>query len=289
MAVSVTLSLLDEQARRDDKRLERSTKEHARLLRESIRDLERRIVEKTRALKESTSGRLAGARTNLRQAQQVHKELTRLFDETYGSAARQVIAGFDEVASWVKENLKDLDVATRWTGVDRDMISALKKTSLEEFKKLGWDAQQKIASALYQHVAAMAPAINLRTTISQALTGRVSKSGRPMESYATQFAVDTTMNFHNAVNMQKADAAGFDHFRYTGSLMLDSRPFCIERVNRIYSRAEIESWTFKWAGKSGPAITHRGGFNCTHHFQAIDPDWLSEEEQARIDTFAEAA
>ncbi len=69
-----------------------------------------------------------------------------------------------------------------------------------------------------------------------------------------------------------------------------SRAFCIARHGRVFTREEIQSWTHDWKGKSGPALTHCGGYNCRHHWDWLHPDhelpdyepqsWYSEDGHA---------
>lgn len=269
--------ILDNQARRTDRDLSRLTESHMAMLETSIQDLEKRIMRKANKLKTATGDRLMGARTNLKQAQKVHGELKALFEATYGRAARSAVDGFDEISGWIRGNFRELDAAARWTAVDRAMVAQLKRTSFAQYSQYGQEAMDKIAVAMYSHVAAMAPIEELENAISAALTGKLSTSGRPMEAYATQFANDASMNFHRQIEVKKAEDAGIEHFRYMGTVMSETRPFCRARVGKVFSREAIEGWTHKWAGKSGPAMVNCGGHQCRHHWQAVSPDWIDQE------------
>jgi hypothetical protein len=73
-----------------------------------------------------------------------------------------------------------------------------------------------------------------------------------------------------------AERLGLKYAVYSGTLEEDSRPFCVARVNKVYSLGEIQSWrNLKFQGK--PKIGYEpvydcGGFNCRHHLS-----WISDE------------
>ena len=90
------------------------------------------------------------------------------------------------------------------------------------------------------------------------------------------------MNFHQEVQLFKAEDAGMDSFLYIGDIIATTRDFCRRRVGRVYTKAQIESWNFPWAGKSGPALTHRGGYNCRHHWQPVRKEWLGDKKRLDV-------
>ena len=256
--------------------LDRMSALHRQRMLDSIQALERRIVDRASALKTSESGNLLGAKTNLAQAQKVHSDMTALFDEEYGAASRETVKEYGESLPVIQEQYQEMGEAVKYTGVDRDMVKALKTQDLAAYASYGLAAQDKIAKAVYNHVIAQAPFSALVGEIAAALTGQKDKRGRPLANYAKQMANDGIMNFHNTVNLKKAEDAGFTNYLYVGNIIADSRPFCIARAGNVYTREQIDSWTGTWQGKSGPAFTHRGGYNCRHHWQPVRKEWIPE-------------
>lgn len=256
--------------------LDRMSALHRQRMLDSIQALERRIVDRASALKTSESGNLLGAKTNLAQAQKVHSDMTALFDEEYGAASRETVKEYSESLPIIQQQYEDMGEAVKYTGVDRDMVKALKTQDLAAYASYGLAAQDKIAKAVYNHVIAQAPFSALVGEIAAALTGQKDKRGRPLANYAKQMANDGIMNFHNTVNLKKAEDAGFTNYLYVGNIIADSRPFCIARAGNVYTREQIDSWTGTWQGKSGPAFTHRGGYNCRHHWQPVRKEWIPE-------------
>jgi len=261
-----------------------SVKEDQAALLEAIEELERRILRMAqRRLEVDGAEKLLGPKVNLKQAQQLHEELVREFESKYGKAAKSVVKGYTEVAEEILSSWSDLGIAAKYTGLDRDMMDTLRTSYYDEFMKFGKAAEQTMVRAMYDAVAGQSGFDALEQAISAALTGKLAKNGRPMSTYAGMFANDATMNFHNSVTLKKAADAGMDVFIYYGNVMATTRPFCSERVMKKFTRKEIDSWTFPWAGKSGPAMTHRGGYNCRHHWVPVRPEWdtPADEEDSK--------
>ena len=60
------------------------------------------------------------------------------------------------------------------------------------------------------------------------------------------------MQFHGQFTVAKAKEAGIDKFTYTGTLVRDSRDFCVGMLNKVLTEEQIrEIWNSRgWQGKS---------------------------------------
>ena len=248
---------------------------HQRRLTEAINQLEKNIIDQVKEFK-TTNGTLLGPRINMKQAQKIHGQLNSMFAETYGKEARAVSTGFNKAAKYIQNELGELDLAAVFTSVDKDMIDTLKKSSWGTFNKFGLTAQEQMTDQMYNAIIGKAPFSTLVTNFQGILSGHKDARGRPMTTYANLYANDAIMNFHNSVHMKKAEDAGIKYFMYYGNLMTTSRDFCIQRIGKVYSKEVIDSWDYNWGGKSGPAFTNRGGYNCRHRWVAVRKNWLDD-------------
>jgi hypothetical protein len=70
-----------------------------------------------------------------------------------------------------------------------------------------------------------------------------------------------------------ADQLGLNYAVYSGTLKDNSRQFCEDRLNLVFTRAEIAGWAkLEFSGK--PKIGYDpfhdcGGHNCRHHLNFI--------------------
>ncbi len=102
------------------------------------------------------------------------------------------------------------------------------------------------------------------------------RAGNNLRRYASQIAHDSVMQFHGQFTVAKAKASGLNHYRYTGTLVRDSRPFCRNMLNRTLTEKEIrDTWNNQgWGGKSpGDPFIVRGGYRCRHTWIPTNPDW----------------
>ncbi len=84
---------------------------------------------------------------------------------------------------------------------------------------------------------------------------------------------DKVMDFDATFIKHRADQAGLTKFKYTGSIVSESRDFCIRNVGRTFTKAEAQSlWARQsWKGKrSGDPFVVRGGHNCRHFWVPVD-------------------
>ncbi len=262
------------QAKGTSKQLESRILSDQKLMKKAIDELEDRVLKLYADLRTSDLGLLMGPKVNLKLAQQVHKDMVKTYRELYGKSAREVVAGYKEINKIVKSNYAGLGEVARFTGVDRTMLSELRKAALRGFEYIGIQSQTRISNAMYQAIAAQSPWDDLVRAIEGALVGREDARGRPLSSYAELYANDGIMNYYNAVNQEKARSLNMRWMLYVGTIMGTTRDFCKRRVGKVYTINQINSWTHDWSGKSGPALTHRGGWNCRHHWQPVRKEWV---------------
>lgn len=261
----------------DELFLEKMTRRHEARLLSSIKKLRDNITNMLTELETTPAGRLMGVKTNLKQAQRIHKKVVIEFEKEYGKTVDSILGDFSEISSRVSNSYRHLGEAANFTSIDKQMMDILKSQTYSRYIEFGDNARDRIARMMYDSVVSGEKFSTLVNSIAGALTGHKDSRGRSMTLYAQGFAQDSVMNFHNHVNVKKGEDAGMTHFLYFGDLILTSRPFCISRAGKVYSKAQILAWnSLQWQGKSGPALSDRGGYNCRHHWRPVRPTWLKD-------------
>lgn len=262
-----------------DRWLERLTGKHQENLGAAVAAMDRRSRRLMRQL-ETEQGRLVATRANLRQAQELHRQLTVIMGSTVIKYADSTIArDLDRI---VRRSAKILTLITgnpqSFVGVDRTWIDQLKNLNLSQFHNLGDAAVDDVARAMYEHLMGGSRFSELQRTIQNLLVGRTDMAGRPMVTYARQMAFDTVRNHLNQVTLYKADKIGLTKFVYYGNVIRDSRRFCVTHAGEVMDDKRIAELDRQdWRGKSGPFRINRGGYNCRHHFLPMHEDWAEEE------------
>ena len=265
-----------------DKWLNRKQSEHIKMVEKSLKKLEENIIDTLAKIATNKTGRIEGLSVNLRQAQKVHSQIERLFAGQFSDDMKAIIKDFDSVQQIIKQSFSFVDESVKFTSVDKQLMATLKDGYYQQYLSLGDTQKNKIVQTIYDQVLANGKFSELVAEVSNAVVGRVGIKGTPLQVYAKTYANDFIMNFHNEVQLAKAETAGLTRFLYVGNIIRDSRQFCISRAGKSYTKSEINGWTHKWQGKSGPALTHRGGYNCRHHWQPIRKEWMDGAKQVDV-------
>lgn len=103
-----------------------------------------------------------------------------------------------------------------------------------------------------------------------------------------RYAHDVFMQYDSAYSTALADETGMKYFVYLGSIIKDSRDFCVSNINKVFTREDAEKWR-TWTPEKGTypvgykikqkdtsavpsylsyvgydPLVDRGGFNCRH-------------------------
>lgn len=267
-----------------DKFLIARQKEHVKRVEKSVASLQKKIINTMSRLKTTDEGKLLGLRVNLKQSQSVHAKIVSLYETEFNAKTKAMVEEFEDVLTLVKKGYKDLGAAVRFTSVDRTAMQVLRDGMYQDYLAISGSSRQKVIQAMYDQVLGAGTTANLVYQIESALMGSevAVGTGRSLVSLSRLYARDMVMNYNQEVQLYKADEAGMDSFLYVGDIIKTTREFCRRRVGRTYTKQQIESWTFKWAGKSGPALTNRGGYNCRHHWQPVRKEWLEGKKKLDV-------
>ena len=86
-------------------------------------------------------------------------------------------------------------------------------------------------------------------------------------------AHDMVMDFDGVFTLHRAKQAGLKRFKYSGTLVANSRDFCVQHVGRTYTEEEIRRiWSSQsWSGKrAGDPFVVRGGERFRHFFIPVE-------------------
>lgn len=263
-------------------------RKHVSMVEKSIKELQDNIINTVHKLSlADKKSRVEGLRVNLKQAQKIHVDIEKMFEGKFNKATKRIIDDFKPVSRLIERSYQYLDTPVNFSGIDIKAMEVLRDGYWREYLDIGSKAKNQIIQSVYSNVLANGEFVSLVASIEGSLLGSnaVSATGRPLAQYARLYARDMLMNYHNEVNILKAKDAKLTHFLYIGNIVETTRDFCKKRAGKYYSRKQIMAWRYKWVGKSGPALTHRGGYNCRHHWQPINPKWLKGKKKINVQDF----
>ncbi len=243
--------------------IEKLTDQHEEQIKRTLEDLESRIIRDISIAvdqQDIVSTQIAiQLRTNLR----------RLIQETYTTTADLNVREYDRIVTSFMNEFGELNIPDNFktlTQVDLDTITQLKFQSFSGYEELANRYLTELSSNVYQNAIAGKPFNVMVKDISGLITGDVDRRGRSMSTYASQIAHDSVMQFDGQFTVYKAKQAGINKYKYTGTLVRDSRDHCRKHLGKPYTEEQIRQiWQSSWAGKSeGDPFIVRGGYRCRH-------------------------
>lgn len=154
---------------------------------------------------------------------------------------------------------------------------------------IGYDGQKfKKNSIIYDISRVQEPIRFIKAQVVQAITRKQDwdifkksisnyinpkkKGAGIIENYLRTNAYDTFMQVDRTIHNYMGENLGLDHFLYSEGLMDTSRPFCREKVGKVFTMQEVIKWKDQeWRGKNEDYDPFRdvGGYNCTHSLNRI--------------------
>jgi hypothetical protein len=281
------------------------------LLIKALQQLENRVVETAFNLPNRN-----GILFDTRLAIEIRPKLQQAIEELYLTKVQTFINDYDKIAANIVATYGKLPIPAEFkqiTEIDLQVIQQLKKLSFSQFQSLGNEFANTLANEVYQSTLTGRPVAEMIQTLRSKINGIYQQSdnkkaqelvdyiannpngaevdtavselqtiygrdrlGDNLNRYATQIVQDSLMGFDGQFAKYRADQLGLTSYVYYGSLVRDSREFCIENANKIFTEEEIrDKWANEtWQGKAqGDPFVVRGGYNCRHHFQPVNPDW----------------
>ena len=204
--------------------------------------------------------------------------LTEVDIQTITNLKRLKFTGFMDIASETTNALADEVYSATISGRPyNDMVKNLQQRINGVYIKADSDEINELVEFVRTSTDEVAKELAVKKLHTIYGADRV---GNNMRKYAKQLAHDSLMEFDGQFTKAKAEEAGLTHYLYYGDLIGDSRPFCRNNVGRKFEEKEARDlWGSQgWKGKSGSdPFVNRGGYNCRHHLQPIDPDWYNEQ------------
>lgn len=191
----------------------------------------------------------------------------------YQSKVLEITEGFKELA-----NLSDDFMSTILDDYSRkqDLYKAILKANVEITKDalLGAGVKSNFENAIREllkaNIAGVGDKRQLRSVLTQFIEG--TETEKPfLQRYITQVTNDSVMTFNREYLNTVSEDLDVQYYVYSGTITGDSRPFCVARAGRSYTKAQVQSWgkLGDWQGKipgtnEKTIFTYCGGYNCKH-------------------------
>ena len=294
--------------------------QHQELLFKTIQRLEREVVNIASELPTRTgelySTRLAiEIKPRLQQAiEELYLKPVQSFIKDYDKIAGVIVATYGKLP--IPPEFKNI------TEADLVVIQQLKRLAFTNFQNLGNELANTLAGEVYQSTLVGRSFNDMVQTIREKINGIYqfsdnkkaqqlveyisnnpdgaevdtaidelkqvygrSTQGDSFVKYASLLVTDSIMGFDGQLAKFRADELGLNSYLYYGSIIKDSRDFCRKHTGKVYTEEQINQiWandTAQGRDQGSPFIV-RGGYNCRHSWQPVDPSWVDDEGNSTI-------
>ena len=302
------------------KALDNLEAQHQELLFKTIQRLEREVVNIASELPTRTgelySTRLAiEIKPRLQQAiEELYLKPVQSFIKDYDKIAGVIVASYGKLP--IPPEFKSI------TEADLVVIQQLKRLAFTNFQNLGNELANTLAGEVYQSTLVGRSFNDMVQTVREKINGIYQFSdnkkaqqlveyisnnpdgaevdtaidelkqvygrntqGDSFVKYASLLVTDSIMGFDGQLAKFRADELGLNSYLYYGSIIKDSRDFCRKHTGKVYTEEQINQiWandTAQGRDQGSPFIV-RGGYNCRHSWQPIDPSWVDDEGNSTI-------
>lgn len=169
----------------------------------------------------------------------------------------------DEIAAIDKIYGKQLDLVAQTFKEVKEAGQIYSEADVKTVEALINFDESVIANKVYQITDSLSSTV-MRQVISGAkidVNSLVDDFGGTTANQIKAELNTATAGFYTSITQAKAKELDVDFFAYVGPDDAITRPFCDERVGKIFTRAQIAKWD---NGTKLPADIYRGGYNCRH-------------------------
>jgi hypothetical protein len=303
-----------------EKALDNLESQHKELLFKTLQRLEQEVVNIASELPTKTgelySTRLAiEIRPRLQQAiEEFYLTPVNTLIKDYDKIAATIVATYGKLPIPPEfKNIPEADLVT---------IQQLKKIAFTNFQNLGNELTNTLAGEVYQSTLVGRSFNEMVNTIREKINGIYQYSdnakaqqlveyiannpngpevttaidelkqtygrtttGDSFAKYASLLVTDSIMGFDGQFAKYRADELGLTSYLYYGSIIKDSRDFCRKHAGKVYTEQQIiDIWnndTGQGRDQGSPFIV-RGGYNCRHSWQPVDPDWVDADGNSTL-------
>lgn len=222
---------------------------------------------------ERKDGVILVTQKNIAQVERIITQLREVFfDKEYIKALTDFASEFDTQAKITDAMYKAGFDEVPDEKIFSQIMRVSKRNALELFGENAIDQEffEPLRRALTTAVTTGASFKDTITTIRDLTLGNDQTEGL-LQSHSKTYARTSFSVADRAYTMTVASSYEIEFYKYSGSAIETTRPFCETRHNKFYHKKEVESWgeLEPWAGwmkgtNSSTIFQNLGGWNCRH-------------------------
>jgi hypothetical protein len=246
----------------------------------SLKDVFKELSDQVLAITDDLSLDPKDRAKNLREMLRMKKSISETIvnNEAYQNEVNGLLNGFEKLAA-LSDSYVGLILDAPYKR--KALYNAILQTNIEVTKDAllgaGIDANfgNAIQEILKTNIAGTTKRSELRKLLTQFIEG-TDKQKAYLERYITQTTNDSIMVFNREYIQAISDDLNFEFYRYKGTIIEDTRPFCKSRSGKVFTKEEVKKWADlgDWDGRmsgtnQSTIFSYAGGYNCRHTLYPI--------------------
>ena len=196
----------------------------------------------------------------------------------YVAEVRNITNGFKELKKLSDSYFSELiDGFNAKEDLYKEILKANIETTAD--KLIGSGIQQNFKNAITEVLKANNAGSGNRSQLQKVL--REFIEGTPeqkafLDRYVKQVTSESIMTFSREYNAIIAEDLNLQYGFYAGTIISDSRPFCVSRAGRYFKKKSVQSWASlgDWSGRmkgttSVTIFSFLGGYHCLHEYYPV--------------------
>lgn len=244
-------------------------------LKNVFKELSTEVLDLTDGLSLDPKDRAASLREMIRLKREIADTI--INNKAYQNQVKDLLGGFGELAALTDKYIGSiLDQPFK----RKALYNAILETNIAitQDALLGAGIRDNFGNAIQEvlksNISGVTNRAELRKTLAKFIEGTPDQLPF-LERYIKQTTNDSVMVFNREYMQTITDDLGIGYYRYRGTKIAESRPFCVARVGKVFTKEEVEKWAEKdWEGKmkgtnKTTIFSYCGGYNCRHILQPI--------------------
>lgn len=225
---------------------------------------------------EISNGDILPNRNNIRQLNLIKADLTNIVvDPAYKKRVNSFLLNFDRI----KKETDALYALQQGFNANKQVFKEVLRSSVDLTKNslleagINQNVINPMIDILNNGITAGSNLSEMEETLRTLIVGDNQRLGG-LERYVSQISRDALNQYASNYNDSISTNLGMEWYFYSGTLVDDSRSYCIERAGKYFHIKEVQDVPSQWAGKipgtnSGNILIRRGGYNCSHLYLAV--------------------
>ena len=246
------------------------------------------------------NGNIKSTLGNLKLINKINIKLEKvILTPEYKKSVADFAKSFGEVEDLQNRYYRDVFNEFEVPKTSEELKKIAVETTIKDLTEAGLDTNvsSAISDLISSNIKGKQSYDSLRTQLKDFILGTKEKNGRLL-SYVNQITSDSLNTYSAEYDKIITDVIQPQWFKYVGSIILDTRPFCQAVVDKKWvhkselgalSRGEVDgkkvsTQGFKPNTDKENILINRGGWNCRHKFVAVSEEVVPEKIKAKFNT-----